>query len=381
MQKLTTDVLIVGAGPAGLAAAIGLAQGGVDAVIVDAQAEAQNTSRAAVIHAGTLATLDRLGVAGRLITQGLKTPTFRIRQRDAVLLNIDFSHLPTPHPFALMIPQDETEAILLDRLRQLGGDVRRPVTLTGFACGPAGVTADCEGPDGPLRIAARFVVGADGGDSTVRRLAGIGFPGGTYGSFMLADVRMDWPVPREEVSLFFSPRGTLVVAPMSDGRARVVAELPDAPAEPTPADVERLLDERGPSRGARVHEVLWGSRFRVHHKRADRFRDGPVLLVGDAAHVHSPAGGQGMNLGLRDAEALSRALGDALSGDDAALTAWAAERRKQAAGVLRMTDRLTRLATLSNPAAQWLRNRLIAEAGRLPFVRRRVAETLARTRT
>ncbi|AOS79320.1 MULTISPECIES: FAD-dependent oxidoreductase [Hydrogenophaga] len=378
MHSLSTQVLIVGAGPAGLATAIGLAERGVDFVIVDALDEAQNTSRAAVIHAATLDSLRALSLSDRLVAQGIEVPRFRIRERDAVLFDASFAGLPTLTPFALMIPQDETERIFIDRLAELGHVVRRPVRLTRFDASAAGVRATCEGEDGAVTIDARYIVGADGEKSTVRAGAGIAFPGDTYGSFLLADVRMDWPIERQEVSLFFAQAGTVVVAPLSRERYRVVAQLADAPPAPALADVQRLMDARGPRSGVRVREVLWGSRFQVHHKLADRLHQGPVLLVGDAAHVHSPAGGQGMNLGLRDAVALSGALHAALrDGTENLLEAYGSERRLAAARVLAMTDRLTRVATLSGPAARWVRNRLIAAASAVPAVKRAVARRLA----
>lgn len=378
MTVTATDVLVVGAGPTGLATAIGLAQRGIDFRIVDALPEAQNTSRAAVIHAATLESLQELEVAGHLLAQGIKVPNFRIRDRDSVLLHVDFSGLPSPTPYALMIPQDESERILIDRLSALGHAVERPVRLTDFESAGDGVRARCATEAGDVLIEARYVVGADGANSVVRDRAGIGFPGDTYGSFLLADVRMEWPIAKDEVTLFFSKAGTLVVAPMSRDRHRVVAQLPGAPSVPAIADVQAVIDARGPRSGAQVREILWGSRFQVHHKLAGSFRAGPVLLVGDAAHVHSPAGGQGMNLGLRDAAALSRALAEAVrNGSGSALDAYAGKRRAAAAEVLEMTDRLTRVATMSNPASRWVRNRLIATAASLPPVRRYAARTLA----
>ena len=372
-----TDVLIVGAGPAGLATAVGLAQTGVDFRIVDGLPEAQNTSRAAVIHAATLETLGRLGVAEQLIAQGIKSPDFRVRDRDRVLLEAEFSVLDSATPFALMIPQDETEAILTSRLAQLGHRVSRPAQVAEIVRQQNMVVARLSGPSGERSIEARFVIGADGEKSLVRTTAGIGFPGETYGSFLLADVHMDWPIAVSEVSLFFAQGGTLVVAPMSRSRFRVVAQLNDAPAQPTTADVQRVIDLRGPSRGVKVHDVIWGSRFQVHHKLADRFRDGPFLLVGDAAHVHSPAGGQGMNLGLRDAEALATALTDFLQNGGTQLNDYAMERRASAQQVLDRTDRLTTLATLKSPALRWLRDRVLTLAGQSPAIRKRIAQMLA----
>ncbi|RJL19290.1 FAD-dependent monooxygenase [Paracoccus siganidrum] len=370
-----TEVAIVGAGPAGLALAIGLARRGVDFVILDALPEAQNTSRAAVIHAGTLKALEPLDLAGPLIAQGLRVTGFRVRDRDRVLLRADFRALRHAPPFALMIPQDETEAILTRRLAGLGHAVLRPLAAERIETVSEGAVVTLA--DG-RRIAARYVVGADGQDSTVRRQAGIDFPGKTHGSFMLADLRMDWPIPKDEVTLFFSAGGTLVVAPMSQDRYRVVAQCPEAPPRPSVADVQAVIDARGPRHGARVRQVLWGSRFRVHHRLAERFRAGPVLLIGDAAHVHSPAGGQGMNLGLRDAAALAEALTAALrEGREGALDDHAAARMAAAREVLRMTDRLTAVATLRAPPLRLLRNLAIRAASSVPALRRRVARLLA----
>jgi 2-polyprenyl-6-methoxyphenol hydroxylase-like FAD-dependent oxidoreductase len=378
MQSLTTDVLIVGAGPAGLAVAAGLAAQGVDFLIIDALPQAQRTSRAAVIHAATLEALRDLGLADRLIAQGIRVPHFRIRERDAVLLHVDFSMLESATPYALMIPQDESERIMIDRLEELGHTIHRPATMVHFTRDGNGIKADSEDEDGRFTVRSRFLVGADGASSTVRQVARIAFPGHAYGSFMLADVRMRWPIERTEVSLFFSRDGTLVVAPMSRDRYRVVAQLANAPETPGVDDVQRVIDARGPRTGARVEEVLWGSRFQVHHKLADRFRDGPVLLVGDAAHVHSPAGGQGMNLGLRDARSLAQSLVAAIRhGRMHELDGYAATRRHAAGEVLRMTDRLTRIATVPGRFVRVLRNAAISTAGRFGTVRDRVARALA----
>lgn len=372
------DVAIVGAGPAGLALAIGLAQRGLDFVILDALPEAQNTSRAAVIHAGTLQALSQLNLDKLLVDNGIKVRQFRIRDRSKVLLHTDFSVLTSPTPFALMIPQDETEALMTARLTSLGHGVHRPqrVVKVDPDDGGARVTTDTG-----LEIRAKYVVAADGEKSTVRAAAGLAFPGETYGSFLLADVRMEWPIPRDEVSLFFSQGGTLVVAPMSRDRYRVVAQRQTAPSDPGIADVQAVIDARGPRTGARVTEVLWGSRFQVHHKLAEKFRAGQIVLAGDAAHVHSPAGGQGMNLGLKDAVALADALDRCLrTGSEPALDDYAAARRAAAADVLRMTDRLTAIATIRQRPLRTLRNAVIGTAALFPALRRRVAETLAGTR-
>ncbi|MBL8346353.1 MAG: FAD-dependent oxidoreductase [Rubrivivax sp.] len=372
-----TDVLIVGAGPTGLTLAAALAQQGLRATVIDRQAEGNNTSRAAVIHARTLEVLEPLQVTPRLVARGLQAQRFTIRDRDRVLVPIDFTPLPTPYPYTLMLSQAVTEAVLLERLHELGGRVLRPLALEALQQDDDGVTATLD-DGGHLR--ARYVVGADGMHSAVRQAAGIVFAGEAYGeSFVLADVRLaeNAAVPEREVILYFSPAGLVVVAPLPDGQHRIVATVEEAPEHPDMAFVQALLGARGPqATPARVHELVWSSRFRVHHRIAEHYRAGRVLLAGDAAHVHSPAGGQGMNAGILDATSLAEALARALAGDVAALDDYGDERRPVAQQVVALADRLTRLATAPR-ALRVLRNGLLSTLARLPVVRERLAWRLS----
>jgi 2-polyprenyl-6-methoxyphenol hydroxylase-like FAD-dependent oxidoreductase len=194
---------------------------------------------------------------------------------------------------------------------------------------------------------------------------------------VLADVRLQGRVPEREVMLYFSPAGMVVVAPLPDGMHRIVATVDDAPEQPDEAFVQALIDARGPRTDKpRVHGMTWSSRFRLHHRVADAYRAGRLLLAGDAAHVHSPAGGQGMNVGILDAVALAGALGRALDGDAAALDAYAAERRPVAQQVVSFADRLTRLATVP-PRLRPLRNLMLAGLAWMPAFRRRLAWRLS----
>jgi 2-polyprenyl-6-methoxyphenol hydroxylase-like FAD-dependent oxidoreductase len=210
--------------------------------------------------------------------------------------------------------------------------------------------------------------------SLVRKTAGIGFIGESYeDSFVLADVDMDWAHGREEVMLFFSPAGVLVVAPLPGGRFRIVGSLDDAPERPGVADIQALLDARGPTRGAaRVSCVHWSSRFRLHHRVAERYRNGRLLLVGDAAHAHSPAGGQGMNTGLVDACVLAELMADVLHGRraEAALDQYERLRKPAAEQVLGLAGRLTGMAMAKGAARRLARNTLLRVVGRLPPARR-----------
>jgi 2-polyprenyl-6-methoxyphenol hydroxylase-like FAD-dependent oxidoreductase len=371
-----TDVLVVGAGPSGLTLAASLVRKGVATTVVDRQAAGANTSRAAVVNARTLEVLDDLDVSRRLVKEGVQAPRFTIRDGRRSLIPIDFSLLPTDYPYSLMVPQATTERLLLERLTELGGMVVRPKTLVSVTQDADGVTAIFE--DGDV-IRARYIVGADGIHSTVREQADIGFEGGVYEeSFTLADVRLRGEIPVDEVILFWAKAGLTVVAPLPGDIFRIVAPVTDAPENPSAPFIQQLLDDRGLGAGRMVvTDVIWGSRFRIHHRVADTYRAGRLLLAGDAAHVHSPAGGQGMNLGIQDAVALADALAAVLGGaPDSVLDNYSTARRPIAQQVVEMTDRLTRLATLPPPARP-IRNAGIGLAGRVPLVQRALAMRLS----
>ena len=228
-----TDVLIVGAGPTGLTLAASLLARGIRATIVDRQNAGANTSRAAAVNARTLEVLEGLDVARRLVKEGIEAPLFSIRDGSKVLIPIDFSHLPTAYPYTLLVPQSTTERLLLDRVRELGGDVERPRVLKSVTQDSDGATATFADGD---TIRARYVVGADGMHSTVREQAGIEFRGEPYDqSFVLADVHLTGEVPTAEVVLFWDSAGLAVVAPLPDGSFRIVAPVDDAPEVPSVA--------------------------------------------------------------------------------------------------------------------------------------------------
>jgi 2-polyprenyl-6-methoxyphenol hydroxylase-like FAD-dependent oxidoreductase len=283
-----TDVLVIGAGPTGLTLAASLVKRGIATTVVDRQAAGANTSRAAVVNARSLEVLEGLDVARRLVKEGVAAPVFSIRDRGRTLIPIDFSGLPTEYPYSLMVPQSTTERLLLERLEELGGSVMRPKTVTAIVQDPDGVTATFD--DGGV-IRARYAVGADGIRSIVREHAHIGFEGGAYEeSFVLADVRLAGDAPADEVILFWATAGLTVVAPLPDGIYRIVAPVADAPEEPSAEFVQQLLDTRVGSSRLVVTDVIWGSRFRIHHRVADTYRAGRRRRRGACAQSRRWAG-------------------------------------------------------------------------------------------
>jgi 2-polyprenyl-6-methoxyphenol hydroxylase-like FAD-dependent oxidoreductase len=374
MHSTSTDVLIVGAGPTGLAAAVSLLARGRQVTVVDSQAEGQNTSRASVVYPRTLEVLDPYGVAEQLAARGIHARRFTIRDHDRVLMTVPFGQLPTAYPYTLLVSQAVTEAVLLDRLHQLGGTVLRPCTLTSLGQDGTAVTATFA--DGQ-QVRAGYLVGADGMHSTVRDQAGIGFTANTSGlSYSLADVHLSGGVPADEVAVYFSPEGQLVSVPFPDGSYKLVANVTQAPHQPEVGYLQDLADARGPqAQPITVHDVIWGSRFRIHHGVADRFAAGRVALAGDAAHDNSPLGGQGMNAGIGDAVALGAALDAAIERRSTdPLVAYSAARRPVAQQIVATTNRLTRLATMDKQLRRF-RNTTLSALN--PLASRRLAWRLS----
>jgi len=376
----STDILIVGAGPTGLALANALRHLGLDPLLIDRQAEGANTSRAAVVHARTLEVLEPLGITAKLLANGIKVPLFSVRDGSRTLAEVSFADLKTAYPFTLMIPQDTTEAILLGHLAGLGGAVVRPAQATAIRPREDGADLDIALDGETTTVATKWLIGCDGMHSVVREAAGISFEGSTYPEdFILADVHMDWPVSREEVVLFFSTAGFIMVAPLpGEDRYRIVGTVDSAPAEPDTAYVQALMDQRGIAPGvAKVRDTVWSSRFRIHHRVAATPRAGRLLLCGDAAHVHSPAGGQGMNTGIQDAVSLAAPLAAAIRGDASGLDEWAQARHRVAERVVDITDKMTRAAALSSVTARRVRNIALTLVGHIPALREAIAQRLS----
>jgi 2-polyprenyl-6-methoxyphenol hydroxylase-like FAD-dependent oxidoreductase len=369
-----TEVLIVGAGPAGLTLAASLRQLGVDYVLVDRNRSVQPGSKAAAVQPRTLEYLERIGVSDKLVDAGVRSPGFSLHDREKTLLRAGFTDLDTPFPYVLLVSQQTTEEQLLCRLLELGGTVHRDHRFIGFSADFPGVSATIAGPDGVLRaISARYLVGCDGVRSVVRTAAGIGFPGQAHEQlFTIADVRLSAPgqeLVAQDTTFFLSGAGMLLFSPLAGEQYRLVSPAPPGLTEPTLSDAQRLLTERGPLSGqAKVTEVVSASTYRVQERVAERFRQGPVLLVGDAAHTHSPAGAQGMNTGIQDAGNLAWKLHAVLTGtaDDELLDSYHTERHPVAAEMVAFTALFAKMASVRDPVAARLRNGVLAAAASAP---------------
>jgi 2-polyprenyl-6-methoxyphenol hydroxylase-like FAD-dependent oxidoreductase len=360
VTAISTKVLIVGAGPVGLTTAIALRQNGIDVVVLEKRTARESTaSRAMVVHARTLEVLEVLEVTEALVASGHRASSLTFRDGAKTLLRLPFDDLPTKYPYMLMVPQWRTEQILEERFAALGERIRYGWTFTGLQQHADGVDVDVQDTDGEHHlIRALLVVGADGVKSAVRQAAGIPFVGDDYqGDFLLADVEMTSDLSDGELHTFLAPEGMMVINTLPNGIQRIMTTDVPIAAEPTRDELERLVHVRA-TNSARIASVGWTSRYRVSHRIAARYRRDRVLLAGDAAHLHSPAGGQGMSTGIQDGVVLAE---------------YERRRRRVAENVIRLTDRFTRLVTVRNAINRRLRNTALSALGVIPALERMIA--------
>ncbi|GLF97427.1 FAD-dependent monooxygenase [Streptomyces yaizuensis] len=364
----TTDVLVVGAGPTGLLLAGDLAAAGVRTVLVERRAAGvSNLTRAFAVHARSLEVMDARGLADELVATG--TPVDRLRFFREFTLRMSALRTRTRFPFVLITPQYEVERLLERRARDAGVEFRYGTRLVGLEQSAGGVTARAEGADGaPVELRARYAVGADGVRSTVREALGMPFPGhAVIRSMVLADVRLTDP-PDSPISGNEGDDAVALVVPFGDGWHRIIAWDAHSTAEPDdPLDLAEVRDVTRRALGfdPGVGEARWLSRLRSDERQVPAYRRGRVLLAGDAAHVHSPAGGQGMNTGLQDAANLSWKLAAVVRGrapdPEGLLDSYHAERYPVGRMVIRSSGLLIRVVMADSRARRAVR-RLAARA-------------------
>ncbi|MGO4533382.1 FAD-dependent monooxygenase [Leifsonia sp. 2MCAF36] len=380
------DVLVVGAGPVGLALAGDLARRGVDVWIVDALPAPTSESRAIVLHSRTLDHLEAHGVLPEIMKRGIVSTGMEFHSGGESIATLSFESIDAVHRHSVSLLQTDTEAVLAGRLAQLGVVVERSTTFTGYQQTDDDVAAAVTDRDGVSRtIRARYLVGADGARSAVRHAMGERLEGDFVGEdFLLADVDGDHPYEPSHFHTFLSTGDTTVlVFPLPAGRVRVMAQLPpgtDPDRAVTQEWAQQALDDRGVD--LRIRSAHWLARFRLKHGQVARYRVGRVFLAGDAAHIHSPAGGLGMNTGIQDAMNLGWKLAAAVHGhgDDALLDSYQAERRPVAAEVIAFSTRISTMGTIKNPVAQHIRNAVVRFGFALPVVQDRLAEKVEEQR-
>lgn len=361
------EVLVVGAGPTGLLLAGDLARAGVRCTVLERRSGESNLTRAFAVHARTLEVLDARAMGDELATTGAHLDTLRIFGE----LELDLSRLPTRYPYVLVTPQYHTERVLADRARELGAEIVPGAEVVGLAQEADLVRVDVRAEDGTRSSrTAAYVVGADGIGSTVRQQMGLPFPGkSAVRSVMLGDVRLHDP-PAEVLTVDATGDGFAFLAPFGDGWYRVIAwdrrvQLPDS--APVHLDELRTITRAVHGTDFGMHDPRWMSRFHSDERQVPQYRVGRVFLAGDAAHVHTPAGGQGMNTGLQDAANLAWKLAAVIQGwaPDSLLASYHAERYPVGRAVLRGSGALVRVALARSPATRALRGGLKQVAARL----------------
>jgi 2-polyprenyl-6-methoxyphenol hydroxylase-like FAD-dependent oxidoreductase len=386
---MDTDVLVVGAGPTGLMLANELVRRGVRALTIDRHSGPAQQTRAMAVQARTLEIYAKLGIAARALELGARGVGANVWAKGRRMARIpvgDIGKNLSPFPFVLMLGQDDNEQLLGDSLRDLGVDVQWNTELIGLARQSDQITAMLKQPDGSTRmLTAAYVAGCDGAHSAVRELNGIAFPGAPYEHvFFVADTRATGSMVAGEVNVYLLRDGFHLLFPMrGTDHWRVIGILPESLRGREGATFDDVIPSLRHEAGAELafQGCSWFSTYRIHHRRAARFQDGRCFLLGDAAHVHSPMGGQGMNTGLQDAYNLGWKLALVLTGhaDAALLESYEAERVPVAERLLSTTDRAFSLVVSESWFASLLRTRILARVAAFAMTFERIQRLAFRT--
>jgi 2-polyprenyl-6-methoxyphenol hydroxylase-like FAD-dependent oxidoreductase len=377
-NRQSTDIVICGAGPTGLMAAGLLARCGVRVRIFDKTDQQAHESRAFGVHAKTLELMLNVGLVDEFMNHGLIASgvQFFVDGRRAAELNFaDIGRDDTPYAFLLMVPQYDIEAILARDLERLGIHVEHDTEVTGFAQSADRVTVQVRDKNGAtFEVDCAYLIGADGAHSIVRRTLGLSFAGAPYAqAFLLADCQFDWPLDYDHIKLFVRERSLAAYLPLKgrDTCRIIVIESPSSPttaatAEGSGSEPLTLPEVQSAFREATGMDVTlknptWLSRYRIHHRAVNKYGEGRVFVAGDAAHIHSPAGAQGMNTGLQDVANLCWKLAAVLKGGapTALLDTYNAERWPVGQKILERTDRFFSFVSSQTPWVATLRNTLL----------------------
>ena len=388
-METKVDVLVVGAGPVGLTMAAELARYGIRVRIVEKAAERTDKSKALVVWSRTLELMDRMGCAQAFVDAGMKTTAANIVAGDEHIARITLDGVASPYPYALMLPQSETERLMEEHLASLGVMVERSVELTRFEPTQDGVVSTLRFADGREETQeSAWLIGCDGAHSVVRHGLGMQFEGNTLASdWILADVHLVGVPNPGEIAILWHADGVLAIFPIRSDRYRVIANVDSKgtktegiglTAEPTLDEVQALLDGRGPG-GMVASRPVWLAGFHINERKVKDYRAGRVFLAGDAAHIHSPAGGQGMNTGMQDACNLAWKLALVLREicePEPMLGSYSAERGAVGDQVLKGAGVTTQIGILRGGFKQSIRNHLASMVFGFSAVREKAAAAL-----
>ena len=399
-QNLACEVLVVGAGPTGLMAATLLQRSGVRVRIVDDRPHASRESRAFVVQARSLEIFAQLGLVDTLLGKGAINSGIQFHVGGKHTGGMNFDDVPspdTPYRFVFMLPQSETEAVLIDEVTRQGLEIERGVKVVGLTQDADGVTAHATTSDGrAVEVRSAYVLGADGAHSVVRHALDLAFEGAPYAqTFLLADCRVQWPLDHNHFRVFLHREALGLFLPLKGaGLSRVMAADKHGPAHNgeaggpagvSPLELPELQDaiREASQLDVTLSDPVWITRYRVHHRHVNRYRVGRAFVAGDAAHIHSPAGGQGMNTGLQDAANLAWKLAAVLrrGADPALLDTYHDERLPVGEQVVATTDKLFSAAAGQTgweaTVRDWIAGPLTATVSHLGSVQQKAFRTVS----
>jgi 3-(3-hydroxy-phenyl)propionate hydroxylase len=381
------DALVVGAGPVGLSMAAALVAQGLRVRIIDSAADRAQESRAIGIQARTLEVLEIAGAVDEFLELGHRLHGVNLYgEAGSEVGHLDFGHIPSRYPFILALPQSETERILGDHLRSNGLEIERQTTLTGFEQSEFAVSVRITLPDGrPEELSAGWLLGCDGARSKVREALGLQFTGKTFDlHFLLGDLHAESALSEDQAHIFGRPEGLLAFFPLGKGRYRLVADNPPEPLrtekKPTLSEWQKIADRRSGA-SMKLSDLGWTTYFRVNSRMVQRLRRGRVFVLGDAAHIHSPALAQGMNTGIQDAWNLGwkLALVQRCLAQPAILDSFERERLPIEHNVLKMTEFTQNIITAEKPINRLLRDKLLPVLSGINAFQRTATKTVSET--
>ncbi len=387
MSTSNAEVLIVGAGPTGLTMAIEMQRLGVPCRLIDRSPHPAEHSQALVVQARTLEQFERYGIAQSAVERGRPLREASFFSDGKAVFSFPFSGIPGRYPFVLFLPQNETEALLIEHLEQMAGSVERGVELLALSGRDDGVEVQLRGPDGgEEEVFARWVVGCDGAHSRVREELKIPFSGEQIGlNFFLGDLELDGPaLPGDELRVYLHRGDVVFIGRLTEKLFRVIVAMHSEQGDGRGERKLEIADFQGPldraGIGLRVVSASWMTPFRVNDRRAAHIRKDRVFLAGDASHIHSPVGGQGMNTGIQDVANLAWKIAAVKDGADGRLLdSYEEERGRVSEELLKETSRVLKAATASNPWVEKARDLLLHTATQIPFIQEQMVGFVSET--